>query len=80
MSSTPDRYGRSSRGVDELHPFADRRTLQAARRLGLVDADARELDRLVRGDAREFARLTAALVRVGLERDYDGVRALAGSG
>jgi hypothetical protein len=64
---------------DELHPFADRRTLQAARRLGL-DADARELDRLVRGDAREFARLTAALVRVGLERDYDAVRALAGSG
>jgi hypothetical protein len=64
---------------DELHPFADRRTLQAARRLGL-DADARELDRLVRGDAREFARLAAALIRVGLERDYDAVRALAGSG
>jgi hypothetical protein len=64
---------------DELHPFADRRALQAAQRLGL-DADARELDRLVRGDAREFARLAAALIRVGLERDYDAVRALAGSG
>lgn len=58
---------------DELYPFADRRVLQAAQRLGL-GGDAKALARLVDGDGREFARLTAALVRVGLERDYDGVR------
>ena len=61
---------------DELYPFADRRALQAAQRLGL-GADARALARLVDGDAREFARLAAALVRVGLARDYEGVRGAA---
>jgi endonuclease III len=61
---------------DELYPFADRRALRAAQRLGL-GADARALTRLVEGDAREFAQLAAALVRVGLERDYDGVREAA---
>ncbi|HEX2102767.1 MAG TPA: hypothetical protein VHF51_03905 [Solirubrobacteraceae bacterium] len=58
---------------DELRPFADRRALDAARRLGL-DADARGLERLVGGDARTLARLIAALVRVQLERDFDAVR------
>jgi endonuclease III len=60
----------------ELYPFADRRALRAARRLGL-GGDAQALARLVGGDAREFAKLAAALVRVGLERDYDGVREAA---
>jgi endonuclease III len=58
---------------DELYPFADRRALQAAQRLGL-GGDPRALARLVDGGTREFARLVAALVRAGLERDYDGVR------
>jgi endonuclease III len=58
---------------DELRPFADRRALDAARRLGL-GADARALERLAGGDARTFARLVAALVRVQLERDHDAVR------
>jgi endonuclease III len=62
---------------DELYPFADRRALQAAQRLGL-GGDPRALARLVDGGTREFARLVAALVRAGLERDYDGVREQAG--
>jgi endonuclease III len=62
---------------DEVYPFADRRALQAARRLGL-GGDEQALARLVDNGAREFARLVAALVRVGLERDYDGVREQAG--
>jgi hypothetical protein len=61
---------------DELRPFADRRALRSAQRLGL-GGDARALARLVGGDARDFSRLVAALVRVGIERDYDGVRAAA---
>ena len=58
---------------EELRPFADRRALEAARRLGL-GGDARALERLVGRDPRELARLVAALVRVRLERDYDAVR------
>ena len=58
---------------EELYPFADRRALRAAERLGL-GGEVRSLARLVDGDAGEFATLTAALIRVGLERDYDGVR------
>jgi hypothetical protein len=54
----------------ELYPFADRRTLQAAGRLGLPD-DAKSLARLAPREG--FPRLTAALVRVGLARDYDAV-------
>ena len=57
----------------ELYPFADRRALRAAQRLGL-GSDPRALARLVGGDRPEFTRLVAALVRVGLRRDYDGVR------
>jgi endonuclease III len=57
---------------EELRPFADRRALDAARRLGL-GADAKALERLVGGDARELARLVAALMRVRLERDYDAL-------
>ncbi|HZD68679.1 MAG TPA: hypothetical protein VFA45_07115 [Actinomycetes bacterium] len=51
---------------DELFPFADRRALDAAKRLGLP-ADARSL---ARGhDTRDFARLVAALVRMGKSQD-----------
>jgi endonuclease III len=62
---------------DELFPFADRRTLDAARRVGLpTDAGA-----LARGhDARTFARLVTGLVRMGLAKDQDEiVEAVAGS-
>lgn len=63
---------------EELYPFADRRCLEAARRLGL-GGDPRALARLVDRDAGSFARLVAALIRVRLERDYDGVRERAAS-
>jgi hypothetical protein len=63
---------------DELYPFADRRALRAAERLGLR-GDANTLARLVDCDCREFARLAAALIRVGLARDYEGVLEAASS-
>ena len=50
---------------DEIFPFADKRALQAARRLDL-GADARALARHV--ERREFPRLVAALVRVSLSK------------
>lgn len=54
---------------EELYPFADRRVLKAASRLGLGDC-AEDLARRV--DTRaNFARLTAALVRVDLAKTYD---------
>jgi hypothetical protein len=56
---------------DEIAPFADRRALAAARRLGL-GADAKTLARLA-GD-RNLARLVAALVRVELDDGYAAVR------
>jgi len=55
---------------DELYPFADRRALEAARRLGLED-DAGGLARRV--PRQDFPRLIAALVRTGLAKDHDGV-------
>jgi hypothetical protein len=55
---------------DELYPFADRRALSAAGRLGL-GADAQALARLV--EASEFIRLVAALVRIDLGRHYERV-------
>lgn len=60
----------------ELRPFADRRALQAAQRLGL-GGDAAALARLTSGPA-ELTRLVAALVRTALERDQDEVLAAAG--
>lgn len=63
---------------NELVPFADRRTLQAAQRLGL-GSDPQALRRLVDGDT-EYARLVAALVRTGLEKDYDAVLATRDGG
>lgn len=63
---------------DEVHPFADRRALRTADDLGLA-SDARDLARLADGDGdrESFARLTAALVRTGLEDDADEVRRAA---
>jgi endonuclease III len=55
---------------DELYPFADRRALQAAERLGLED-DAGALAKRV--PKEEFARLMAALVRTDLSKDFDAV-------
>jgi hypothetical protein len=60
---------------DELAPFADRRALDAARRLRL-GSNAKALHRLVDGKA-DFARLVAALVRTELDDDYDAVRKAA---
>jgi hypothetical protein len=55
---------------DELFPFADRRALEAAGRLGL-DSDANRLaSRVARKD---YPRLLAALVRTGLAKDFDSV-------
>jgi hypothetical protein len=61
-------------GWDELRPFADRRALDAARRLSL-GRDAKALARLA--DGRDFDRLVAALVRTELSDDYDEIRAAA---
>ena len=60
---------------DELHRFADRRALDAARRLDL-GGEPEKLAGLV--SEREFPRLVAALVRVELADDYDEVREAAG--
>lgn len=49
----------------ELRPYLDRKTLDGAKRVGLP-ADPARLARLVRGD--DVARLSAALVRVSLDR------------
>jgi hypothetical protein len=55
---------------DELYPFAGRRDLDAAARLGLgkdVAALAKHVSR------QDFPRLTAALVRGGLAKDFETV-------
>ncbi len=54
----------------ELYPFADRRALETARRLGLED-DAAKLAKRVARD--EFPRLVAALVRTGLAKDGEDI-------
>ena len=59
---------------EELVPFADRRALKSAERLGLP-ADTKGLAKLV--DRHDFARLIAALVRTELAGDHDAVRRLA---
>jgi endonuclease III len=61
---------------DELFPFADRRALEAAKRLRLED-DAGKLARHV--SRRDYPRLLAALVRTGLARDFDEVLETANS-
>lgn len=55
---------------EELFPFADKRALDEAEKLGLGD-DAKSLARLV--GKKDFPKLVAALVRVGLEGDHDEV-------
>jgi hypothetical protein len=59
---------------DELYPFADRRALEAARRLGLEDEPGKLAKRVSRKD---FPRLVAALVRTGLAKDFEGVLEVA---
>ena len=63
-------------GWEELRPFADRRALDAARRLDL-GGDAKALARLAKG--RDFDRLVAALVRTELANDYEKIREAARS-
>ena len=59
----------------ELFPFADRRSLAAARKLQL-GRDTGALAQLV--GRRDFPRLVAALVRVALGKEEDAVRERAG--
>ena len=61
---------------DELYPFAGKRDLDAADKLGL-EKDAAALARRV--PREDFPRLTAALVRVGLAKDFEGVLEQAGA-
>jgi len=61
---------------EELRPFADRRALDAARRLDL-GGDAKALARLAKG--RDLDRLVAALVRTELANDYEKIREAARS-
>lgn len=66
-----DIFCREVQGVwDELYPFADKRALAAAERLGLAD-NAPELAELV--ERQEFPRLVAALIRTGLAKDYEAI-------
>jgi len=55
---------------DELYPFADERSLDTGRRLGL-ESDAQALARRV--PRQEFPRLVAALIRTRLAKDFAGV-------
>jgi hypothetical protein len=62
------------RSWPELFPFADRRALQAAERLGL-GPDASALLRLV--DRQDFPRLVTGLVCTDLDGTYDEITAKA---
>ena len=53
---------------DELYPYADRKSLQVAEKLGLPK-DTHQLSELV--PKKDFPRLIAALLRVDLKRDYE---------
>jgi len=55
---------------DELYPFADKKALSAAGKLGLPE-DAEGLSRLVSRD--DYPLLIAALVRTDLEKDYEAL-------
>lgn len=71
-----DIFLREVQGVwAEVYPFADRKALEAAGRLGLPQ-DPAALAKLV--PRRDFPRLLAALVRTALADDYDRVRRRAG--
>jgi endonuclease III len=56
---------------DELFPFADRRALRAAQRIGLGD-DVASLERST-DDREQFTTLVAALVRCDIAGDHDEV-------
>lgn len=72
-----DIFFRDAQAVwDELHPFADRRALNAAKQLGL-GLTANELANLV--DGKEFVRLIGALARCDLEHRYEEVREIVKS-
>ncbi len=60
---------------DELHPFADKKALGSAEKLGLPES-AERLSKLV--TRQDFPRLLSALVRCDLARDHDEVLAAAG--
>ena len=60
----------------ELFPFAHRRALEVATRLGL-EGEARKLARHV--SRQDYPRLLAALVRAGLAKDLEGVLKAAAS-
>ncbi|MGH6945213.1 MAG: hypothetical protein ACREH6_13455 [Geminicoccaceae bacterium] len=55
---------------EEVYPFADRRALEIAGRLGL-EKDVSALARYV--PRKDFPRLTAALIRTGLAKNLDGI-------
>ncbi len=56
---------------DELYPFADRKTLETATKLGLPETPD-GLAALV--SQKDFPHLVAALVRAGLAKDFDEIR------
>lgn len=62
---------------DELYPFAGKRDLDAAAKLGL-EKDPAGLARHV--SREDFPRLTAALIRAGIARDFEAVREQAQAG
>lgn len=59
---------------DELYPFADKKALKAAKRLGLPGT-AEGLAELVK--RADYPRLLAALVRTDIEHDYEAMRQAA---
>ncbi|GAB4350040.1 MAG: endonuclease [Oricola sp.] len=61
---------------DELYPFADRKALASAARLGLPDTAEGLAGLCGRAD---FPRLAAALVRCALAKDHEGVLRAAGT-
>ncbi|WP_345635981.1 hypothetical protein [Rugosimonospora acidiphila] len=64
-------------GWREVGPFADRRALAAARRLGLGRSTAELSEVAGGGESEKLAWLVSALVRVDLDRDYGAARQLA---
>jgi endonuclease III len=61
----------------ELYPFADKPSLNAAKRLGLAET-TEELAAMV--DREDFPRLVAALVRIHLANAYDDIAAAEAQG
>jgi hypothetical protein len=55
----------------ELRPFADKKALEGARKLGLPGSASGLAEKV---SAAEFPRLVAALVRTDLEQDYEAIQ------